>query len=122
MVSPSAIKRKDIAMCNELLTIGPVTIYGYGLMIGIGILVGLFTGTYRAKKHGLKSDYIYNIVFWVLIFGFLCAKLLYCIVEFDSYQRPAQLAFRQRICRLRRHNRRCCCSHSLLQNQKDQLP
>lgn len=80
-----AIKRKDIAMCNELLTIGPVTIYGYGLMIGIGILVALFTATYRAKKHGLKSDYIYNIVFWVLIFGFLCAKLLYCIVEFDSF-------------------------------------
>ena len=27
-------------MKNELLTIGPFTVYGYGLMIAIGILAG----------------------------------------------------------------------------------
>lgn len=37
-------------MKNELLRIGPFTIYGYGLMIAIGILSAYFTGEYRAKK------------------------------------------------------------------------
>ena len=35
-------------MKNELLRIGPFTIYGYGLMIAIGILAAFFTGEYRA--------------------------------------------------------------------------
>ena len=37
-------------MKNELLTIGPFTVYGYGLMIAIGILAAYLTGEYRAKK------------------------------------------------------------------------
>ena len=35
-------------MKNELLTIGPFTVYGYGLMIAIGILAGCLTAEYRA--------------------------------------------------------------------------
>ena len=34
-------------MKNELLKIGPFTIYGYGLMIAIGILAAYFTGEYK---------------------------------------------------------------------------
>ena len=39
-------------MKNELLTIGPFTIYGYGLMIAIGIVAGCLTAEYRARKQG----------------------------------------------------------------------
>ena len=39
-------------MYNELFHIGPFTVYGYGLMIGIGILVAYFTAEKRAKKRG----------------------------------------------------------------------
>ena len=35
-------------MKNELLTIGPFTVYGYGLMIAIGIVAGCLTAEYRA--------------------------------------------------------------------------
>ena len=37
-------------MKNELLTIGPFTVYGYGLMIAIGIVAGCLTAEYRAGK------------------------------------------------------------------------
>ena len=37
-------------MKNELLTIGPFTVYGYGFMIALGILAAYFTAEYRAKK------------------------------------------------------------------------
>ena len=40
-------------MKNELLKIGPFTVYGYGLMIAVGILAAYFTGERRAKKRGL---------------------------------------------------------------------
>ena len=37
-------------MKNELLTIGPFTIYGYGLMIAIGIVAGCLTAEYRRER------------------------------------------------------------------------
>ena len=64
-------------MKNELLTIGPFTIYGYGLMIAIGILAAYFTGEYRAKKYGLEADHVFNYVIWCVVGGFAGSKLLY---------------------------------------------
>ncbi len=72
-------------MCNELLHIGPITIYGYGLMIAIGVLTALFVGEARAKKYDLDGDQIYYLTLVCAVFGFLGAKLLYCIVEWESF-------------------------------------
>lgn len=72
-------------MYNEILKIGPVTIHGYGLMIGIGILCALFSGLRLAKKKGLSADEIYNITILCALSGFLCAKILYCIVEWKVF-------------------------------------
>ena len=43
-------------MKNELFSIGPITIYGYGLMIAIGVLAAYFSATYRSKKYALDPD------------------------------------------------------------------
>ena len=51
-------------MKNELLTIGPFTVYGYGLMIAIGIVAGCLTAEYRARKQGLDSEQIFPMVLW----------------------------------------------------------
>ena len=68
-------------MHNELFTIGPVTIYGYGLMIAIGVLVAYSVGEYRAKKQGLSPDELFWITVSCLIGGILGAKLLFYIVQ-----------------------------------------
>ncbi len=49
-------------MKNELLSIGPgpFTIYGYGLMIGIGIIAAYLTAESRAKKLKLDPDKIFR--------------------------------------------------------------
>lgn len=72
-------------MHNELFTIGPVTIYGYGLMIGIGIIAALFVATHRAGKYQLSEDTILGITICAVLFGFLGAKLLYCIILWESF-------------------------------------
>ena len=71
-------------MKNELLTIGPFTVYGYGLMIAIGIVAGCLTAEYRARKQGLDSEQIFPMILWCLVGGFLCAKLLFWITEWKS--------------------------------------
>lgn len=71
-------------MYNNLFSIGPVTIHGYGLMIAIGILCALFVAESRAKRRNLNVDLVYGLGLAVLIFGYVGAKLLFCIVELDS--------------------------------------
>lgn len=72
-------------MYNEILTIGPVTIHGYGLMIGIGVMVALLMGDYRAKKKGLNGDLIYGLTVATVILGFLAARILFIITEWSDF-------------------------------------
>lgn len=69
----------------DLFSIGPVTIHGYGLMIGIGVLCCIFMGMRRAKKYGMSEDAVIDIAIFGLIAGFLGAKLLYLIVEWKTF-------------------------------------
>lgn len=71
-------------MYNELFTIGNVTIYGYGLMIGIGIFAAYLAAEYRAKKAGLDSEPIFSILIIGVLAGFIGAKLLYMITVLDE--------------------------------------
>ena len=78
-------------MYNEILTIGPVTIHGYGLMIGLGVMAALLLGDYRAKKFGLNGDHIYGMTFSAVILGFLAARILFIITEWENFlQNPMQ--------------------------------
>ncbi len=72
-------------MHNELFSIGPITVYGYGLMIGIGVLVCIWMGMFRAKKYGLKEDAVLDIAIYGLLAGFLGAKILFIIVEWKDF-------------------------------------
>ena len=78
-------------MYNEILTIGPITIHGYGLMIGLGVMAALLLGDYRAKKFGLNGDHIYGMTFSAVILGFLAARILFIITEWEGFlQNPMQ--------------------------------
>lgn len=72
-------------MYNDILSIGPVTIHGYGLMIAIGIACALAAGIRQSKRKGLNPDEVYNLTFVCVITGMICAKLMYCIVEWKSF-------------------------------------
>ena len=50
-------------MLRELLHIGPVTIYGYGLMVAIGVISCVLVGMNRAKKLGVNPDILFNAAF-----------------------------------------------------------
>ncbi len=72
-------------MKNDLFSIGPLTIHSYGLMIALGILVCVFMGMYRAKKHGYQDEAVLDIAIFGILSGFIGAKLLYVLVEFKSF-------------------------------------
>lgn len=71
-------------MKNELLTIGPFTVYGYGAMIALGILAAYFVAEFRAKKLKMDAEQVAYITIWCVIGGFIGAKLLFWITEWKS--------------------------------------
>lgn len=95
-------------MKNDLFTIGSITIHGYGLMIGIGIIAAYYLAEYRANKRGMDVDMILSIAICGVVCGILGAKLLYYVTIFDEIlANPEEIArYQRRICRVRRHHRR----------------
>lgn len=71
-------------MKNDLLTIGNFTVHGYGLMIGIGIVVAYLVAEYRARKMGLEDKNIFPLVVCAVVFGLFGAKLMYWITIIDE--------------------------------------
>ena len=74
-----------------LFSIGSFHVYGYGLMIALGVLAALILGMRRAPKYGLDSDMIFNLTFLCVIGGFLGAKLLFIITELPSLLKSEHL-------------------------------
>ena len=66
-----------------LFTIGPFTAYGYGFMIGLGALLGIFLAMYRAKRRGLNYDLMFDVALWGLIAGMLGAKLTFLLSNME---------------------------------------
>lgn len=59
-------------------------IYWYALCILTGYLAGMFFVCIGARKRGVEPDSIYDICFWGLIFGLICARIYYCIFDWES--------------------------------------
>ena len=72
-------------MKKDLFYIGRFGVHGYGLMIGIGFILALFLGEYRAKKKGMKEEAIIDLAIIAAVGGFLGAKILYIIVSFKEF-------------------------------------
>lgn len=71
-------------MKNELLTIGPLTVYGYGAMIALGVIFAYVTAEYRARKQRLAYEQVFYLTIWCLLGGFAGAKLLFWITEWNT--------------------------------------
>ena len=67
---------------NEI-TIGPLTLHTYGLMIGLGFLAAYAMCYYRGKKMKMEKsgDILYGIFWCAIIGGLVGTRLLYYIVE-----------------------------------------
>lgn len=72
-------------MYNDIFSIGPITVHGYGLMIGIGVVVALLVGDYRSKKRGLNGELIYGLTITTVILGFVAARILFILTEWQNF-------------------------------------
>lgn len=79
-------------MKNDLFSIGPFTVHGYGLMMAIAILTAYFLVERGAKKRGMNEDNIFMMAVWAVAGGLLGAKLLYLFTRLpELIADPAQI-------------------------------
>jgi phosphatidylglycerol:prolipoprotein diacylglycerol transferase len=67
-------------MRQVLINIG-LPIYGYGFMLMIGFLAGIWLADRRAKQEGVHPDHLWGIAFRVFLGGIIGARLLSRIME-----------------------------------------
>ena len=67
-----------------LLSIGPINIYSYGMMIFIAFITCLYIAKKMAKSEGISPKQYEDVAIWGLLIGLLGAKILYIITRFDE--------------------------------------
>ena len=68
------------------LEIGSLSIYFYGVVIAIGMILAVVYACHRSKQFGLKEDDIIDGVLWIVPFAILCARAYYCVFSWDTYK------------------------------------
>lgn len=58
----------------------------YGMLIGLGVLSGVFMAEYVAKKEKVNTELIWDFVIYAVIFSILGARIYYVIFEWDMYK------------------------------------
>ena len=72
-------------MLPVLLTLGPLEISTYGVLVALGWLAGVKWLVSRRADMGLSEDQIWDIVYWVFGGAFVGGKIMYFIVTPGSF-------------------------------------
>lgn len=59
------------------LNIGPITIQVWGLFVALGILLAVWLAAARAKRQNLDPKLIWDMAFWVVVWGIIGARLFH---------------------------------------------
>jgi phosphatidylglycerol---prolipoprotein diacylglyceryl transferase len=68
------------------LELGPITIYWYGVIIGLGALLGLWLAIRESERRGLEKDTFVDVVMIAVPVAILCARIYYVAFEWDFYK------------------------------------
>ncbi len=69
-----------------LFKIGSITIYSYGVMIALAVLVCAWALSKDAKTYKISSDVIFDLMFWTVAWGMLGARIFYVFLYWDYFK------------------------------------
>jgi len=68
-----------------LFTIGPITIYSYGVMLATAVLVCTYFLSLDAKRYNISQEAAYDLVFWCMLWGIIGARIFYVFIEWSYF-------------------------------------
>lgn len=97
--------QSDISFVNLGITIphlrNSITVFGfriafYGIIIGIGMLAGIWIAQRDAKRRGQDPEIYLDFVLYAIIFSIIGARLYYVAFEWDAYKNDLSQIFNLR--------------------------
>ena len=67
------------------ISLGPLTIHFYGMIIAAGLMLAVIYCCKRSAQFGLKEDDVLDGVLWVTPFAIVCARIYYCAFSWHEY-------------------------------------
>ena len=74
-----------LAVLTMIPMLTPVTIYSYGLMLAIAVVVCTSMMVRDARRKNIKADFIFDLVFWVIVGGIIGARLFYILLNYHFF-------------------------------------
>ena len=68
------------------LSLGPLDIHYYGLLIALGLVLAAIYGLRRKKEFGLTEDNLLDGVLTIVPFAVICTRAYYCIFAWDEFK------------------------------------
>jgi phosphatidylglycerol:prolipoprotein diacylglycerol transferase len=68
-----------------IIHIGPLILRWYGLMIGLGIVAGVYVGAREAARRGIPMDEAINMATWAVPIGFVFARVFHVVDQLSYY-------------------------------------
>ena len=69
-----------------LFQIGSITIYSYGVMIALAVIVCAWALSRDSKVYKIPSDIIYDLMFWTVAWGILGARIFYIVLMWEYFK------------------------------------
>ena len=72
--------------------LGPIAVHWYGIIIGLGALLGLWLAVREGERRGLHKDTFVDLVLFAIPIAILCARAYYVIFQWGYYsEHPDQI-------------------------------
>ena len=65
--------------------LGFIQIYWYSITMFLGVLIGIIVAYIEIKRKKINIDNFSNMTFYAILFGFIGARIYYCLFNIDYY-------------------------------------
>ncbi|MEY8752108.1 prolipoprotein diacylglyceryl transferase [Alkalicoccobacillus gibsonii] len=73
------------ALNRVFFELGPITIYWYGVIIGLGVLFGYILASRESVRRGLPKDIFADLLLFALPIAIISARIYYVIFRWDQF-------------------------------------
>ncbi|MFK3935963.1 prolipoprotein diacylglyceryl transferase [Alkalihalobacillus sp. NPDC078783] len=73
------------ALNRVFFELGPITIYWYGVIIGLGVLLGYILASRESIRRGLPKDIFADLLLFALPIAIISARIYYVIFRWDQF-------------------------------------
>ena len=72
-------------MSSIVFSVGSFEVRWYSVILLVAFIISMFVIKKETKRFVISGDFVFNMLFWALIFGIIGARLYYVIFEWNYY-------------------------------------